>query len=143
MFNDGLGMRFQATNCPAPKGAFICDYQFTKDGLLYYHRGENAPANRVKITTKKMKGKIPFVIERANTPYVAILESDIYAATLFNTMTVGKAKAPNALSSKSSFKSGSEKFVTPWRVILFADKPGERRASNQYRSRKSGDTLCY
>ena len=125
LFNDGLGMRFEATNSATSKGSFVCDYTFTKDALLYYHRGENAPANRVKITGKKVRGKIPFVIERSNLPYVAILESDIYAAKSFNTMSVSKAKTPNTLSAKSAFKSDSKKFVTPWRVILFADKPGE------------------
>lgn len=124
LFNDGFGMRFALNNVPNSQGTFTCEYKLDSTDQAYAHKGEKPPAGPMKLSAKKVGGKIPFVINKQDS-WIAFFESDLYTAKAFKTMGIGKSKTANTLVSNTPFKSSSANMLTPWRVITFAQRPGQ------------------
>lgn len=143
LFNDGMGLRFVIDGPAGRPLSFVCDYTLSKSDNVFYPVGEREPAGPISLAgppaqpkpskkKKKKRGKggaasikIPIVVERNDNSYIALLESDLYSATAFNTMMFTKKKDGVGYTSTSPAKTLDGQTLTPWRVVLFGKSPGD------------------
>ncbi|MDF7800828.1 glycoside hydrolase family 97 catalytic domain-containing protein [Pontiellaceae bacterium B1224] len=137
VYNDGVGIRFTA---PAQSGlagksfTHRIDYQ-AADAFNAYSGmpGSSIPPGPTRSTdlekgSVKKKAKaaaLPYMMQLDNGPWVALLESDLYSAELFNAARFTVKPQTSILQNVAGFKPTDSGFITPWKVILFADEPGD------------------
>jgi alpha-glucosidase len=147
VYNEGLAFRFVL-----PKGekqeraTLICKYNVNSAGNFYMPFAENEPLGPLnlqelsreietiresKLWNKKKKKTnnqnrdifLPLVVETTEQSFMALLESDLYAAPAFSLMNL---KIENeTFVSKNETTLNSDELKTPWRVILLGKTAGD------------------
>ena len=143
LYDQGVGLRYEIENYKeVDQAAFYCQYQLNSDQAIYSTNKEHEPLgplaledlkNAIKPSGEEAHNKesenlklyIPLVVEQPNTPYLSLLESDLFSAEGFESMKIGYDKESASLVSSSKPKLEGGKLVTPWRVILVNDKIGD------------------
>ncbi|WP_115867743.1 glycoside hydrolase family 97 protein [Marinoscillum furvescens] len=130
VYNNGIGFRYTLPNAEeAQEVTFLCQYQLIPEAAIYSPSGERVPLGPVKLSDlgneEEVRLKIPLVVEKAGTPYLSLLESDLYSATAFKTMKVRYDDVYGALVSENKAQLGGDENTTPWRVILINEKLGD------------------
>ena len=131
LFDDGMGIRFIVNGEAGQNLNFSCDFALNESDVVFFPAGESEPygPSTIKGDTSTGKGKsrpseiqIPMVIKRSADSYIALLESDLYSAKTFNSMTF-RAKG-SGYTSSSLAKTMDGETLTPWRVVLFGKTAG-------------------
>ena len=135
-YNNGIAFRFILNEGEKPnKAIFKCDYALSERSNYFTPAGENEPLGPVNMKElaaytqgkngKKKSISVPLVIESGNQPYMALLESDLYAATGIGQMHLGINEEERKIESVNAVKLTSKEWVSPWRVILVGESPGD------------------
>ncbi|MBP0904163.1 glycoside hydrolase family 97 catalytic domain-containing protein [Mariniflexile gromovii] len=130
-YNDGVAFRFKVDETPQDiNPSYIIEYGLPDTSNLYSPAGEGEPFGPVSIgdfgsiDTKKLKLKMPLVVENGQNNFLSLLESDLVSAPGFNVIDFKFDKDNNKLVSKNDFASEDKGLITPWRIILFEDEIG-------------------
>ena len=140
-YNDGVAFRFVLNEGEKPKEAiFKCSYALPKGSSYFAPSGESEPLGPVDLNglndyTLSKKGEkraisVPLVVETPDHSFMALLESDLYAATGFESMNLGVNLQDGKVESLNQVALSNEKLTTPWRVILFGNTAGELVVNN-------------
>ena len=131
-YNEGVAFRFKADSIPETlKPSFNLEYVLQDSDMLYMTAGEREPIGPITIDSlknrnhKKREEKLPFVVETKSKKYMALLESDLYKAKGFKTLSFHVDTTSNKLIGANTYKGTSQNIVTPWRVILLEEKLGD------------------
>lgn len=131
LFDQGVGFRYEIDNYDAGTPAtFLCQYNLSQEHAIYSPSGESEPLGPIGIgelssLEKKAKLKIPIVVEKSGSPYLSLLESDLFSAGGFESMKLHFDDSTKSLVSSNKADLTGGKLVTPWRVILVNDKIGD------------------
>ncbi|TKG93012.1 alpha-glucosidase [Puteibacter caeruleilacunae] len=134
-YDDGVAYRFVL-----PEGDksgevnLYCEYNFAEDFDIFMPKGEQEPLGPIKVESLlNLKGKknkpaqlkVPIVAETAKHSFFSLIESDLYTATDFQIMNLSVNPSTKTLYSSNKSKLTNAEMITPWRVILFGDQPGD------------------
>ncbi|MYA44301.1 MAG: hypothetical protein F4Z31_21435, partial [Gemmatimonadetes bacterium] len=131
VFNDGLGFRFAADEQPALTGTtldFNVRYNLDASYEAWWANGEHSPEGPHALGSLPGSPAIgtPVVIDAGTHGFMALLESDLYSADAFASIPFARVSGESAIESES--RSGAipaGDFITPWRVVLVGDTPGD------------------
>lgn len=147
VFNDGLGFRFTADDQTTLTGDILkykVRYNMAAEQFMgHWPRGEYSPAGPIAIESLGTNPRTPLVVAFTNTllldessstdtepeetsGYFALLESDLYSAEAFRAIVFQRVGGQPAVTSNvTSAPIPVGDFVSPWRVILVGDTPGD------------------
>lgn len=143
VYNDGVAFRFILDKSSNAKDIlWQCNYSPQKKSKFYLPNGEKEPLGPISIEElyaaqikpgkrgKKTHLHIPLVVETPDKMFMAIFESDLYAAKGFQTMKIETDVKANAIVSKNSAVATSTELTSPWRVILLGKTMGDLVVNN-------------
>ncbi len=143
LYDQGVGLRYEIEDYKEEDQAtFLCQYRLNNGQVIYSANREHEPLGPLELDEykkavmpnakeahntvgEKLKIYIPIIVEQPNTPYLSLLESDLFSAKGFESMKIGYDKERGSLVSSHKTKLESGKLITPWRVILVNDKIGD------------------
>ena len=133
VYNDGVGLRFVVPDQEGLKGKpvdFKIEYDAAGEYTAYFGNAGSAPPpgpfRSAEIAEGKIKaGSPPLMINLDSGPWVAMLESDLYTADLFGSRRIEPLPGSDVMQLTSPAKAKEAGFVTPWKVIIFSEQPGE------------------
>ena len=137
-YNEGVAFRFVLADGPKPKEAVLsCSYALPDGSSFFAPRGEHEPLGPLSLadlntyhstaTSKSLKTKInvPLLVETPDHLFVALLESDLYAANGFKSMNFGVNLEDGKVESINKVELNEEGITTPWRLILLGKSAGD------------------
>ncbi|GAF01930.1 retaining alpha-galactosidase precursor [Saccharicrinis fermentans DSM 9555 = JCM 21142] len=132
VYNEGVAFRFVLDEGEKPDAVTLkCGYAFSKQSNYYFPKGETEPLGPLHhkeindfLQQKKNKISLPLVVE-SNESFMALLESDLYAASGISPMRLYAEDVEGEMVSVNRVKVDHKKWMSPWRVILFGDTAGE------------------
>ena len=135
-YNDGVAFRFVLNEGEKPSEAiFKCEYALPENSNYYFTKGETAPVGPVNITeldaflqqkkNKKNTISLPLVTETPDQSFVALLESDLFAASGIDKMHLGLNQTEGKIESVNNLVLTEEEWTSPWRIILFGENAGD------------------
>ncbi|MDC0177916.1 glycoside hydrolase family 97 protein [Polaribacter sp.] len=143
VYNDGIAFRFILDSSNKPKNIlWECSYITKENSKFYLPNGEKEPLGPITIEAlyseqikpgkrgKKKHLHIPLVVETPEHLYMAIFESDLYAAKGFQTMKIEADVKRNAIVSKNKAITTETELKSPWRVILLGKTIGDFIVNN-------------
>lgn len=138
VYNDAVAFRYVLQEGNAPLNVmFKCAYALPEGSQYYAPRGEAERFGPFSISEldeyqsgdvkskKRKRVSVPLVVELPNKSYVALLESDLYAANGFQSMSLDVNMSIKQIESRNKATLASGDLVTPWRVILLGKKAGD------------------
>jgi len=143
LFDQGVGLRYKIEDYKkADQATFLCQYKLSSNQLIYSPNREYGPIGPLGLDeykhaimptgkeahnaiSEKLKLQVPIVVEKPDTPYLSLLESDLFSAKGYETMKIGYDTERGSLVSSNEAQLESGKLITPWRVILVNDKVGD------------------
>lgn len=135
IYNEGVAFRFTLDKGEKPKEATLkCEYALPEGSSYYFPKGETEPIGPVNFKglgkilqqggKKSSKISVPLVIESTGSSFIALLESDLYAADGIKAMQL-KLGIDNKIESVNRVELTEKEWVSPWRVILFGETAGD------------------
>ena len=129
VYNDGLGFRFSADEQESLTGTtvnFNVRYNMKNDYMGHWPGGERSPHGPVAIQSLTVNPHTPLLINANTDGFLALLESDLYSAKNFESMPLQRVNGEPAVSSnRGSGTIAAGSLLTPWRVVLVGDSPGD------------------
>lgn len=138
VYNEGVAFRFVLADGAKPKEAELsCSYTLPDGSTFFAPRGEHEPLGPLSLadlrayhsaeTDKSSERKIsvPLLVETPDHLYIALMESDLYAANGFNSMNLGVNFETGKVESINRVKLSEESLTTPWRLILLGKSAGD------------------
>ncbi|MEQ8556496.1 MAG: glycoside hydrolase family 97 catalytic domain-containing protein [Cyclobacteriaceae bacterium] len=131
LYDQGIGFRYEIENYDEESHAtFLCQYNLPQEHAIYSPSGEREPLGPVAIRDldkldQKAGLKIPIVVEKTGSPYLSLLESDLFSSPGFKVMNIQYDDSVKSLVSTNKVSLTDGKLVTPWRVILINDRLGD------------------
>ncbi|MEQ9287657.1 MAG: glycoside hydrolase family 97 catalytic domain-containing protein [Cyclobacteriaceae bacterium] len=131
LFDQGVGFRYEIEDYKEEDQAtFLCQYNLTQEHAVFSPSGESEPLGPIAVGAlgsldEKSKLKIPIVVEKPGSPYLSLIESDLFSAEGFKVMNIQYDDSIKSLVSSNKVELTGGKLVTPWRVILVNDKLGD------------------
>ncbi|TWU33603.1 Retaining alpha-galactosidase precursor [Novipirellula aureliae] len=122
VFDTGIGFRFVLTEASEGKRMTFTSGYNVLNGAAHY-AGQRGGTVGDPATAKKIA--VPLVTERTDGLHLALLESDLYSSTGFESMALGANPATKTLAATQSAVSSGEGQMTPWRVILLGETAGD------------------
>lgn len=108
---------------------FRVDYQISEEALAYSPNGENDPFGPIALKevfrSDRKHLDLPLVLDSPEGRWMALLDSNLYAAKLFSTTSFTWEKKAPILHSKASLRSSKDGFEAPWKVILLEKNLGD------------------
>ena len=131
VYNDGLGFRFSAAEQTDLTGTvvnFDVEYNMKGGYLGHWPRGESSPEGPHDLESLPRDPSAPMVVNTVTDGFFALLESDLYPAENFESHVLfkrvaGKPAVTSFMDSEPIASASS--FITPWRVVLVGDTPGD------------------
>ena len=125
VFDTGVGFRFVMSEASKGKEMiFTSGCNIAGDVLYYSPQGEKDMAGPVVLDSIDLIN-VPLMIAHSDGRATALMESDLYSAEGFESMTILSDPHTKCPVSSSSALSLGEGHVTPWRVLLLGDSMGE------------------
>ena len=138
-YDDGLGFRFVAAEQTSLTGATLnynVKYNMDATYMAYWPNEENSPEGPHAMNNLPVNPDLPMVdppmvdppmvVNASANGYFALLESDLYSANAFGAIKfwwiTGEAVVTANIESQA-VPDGD--FVSPWRVVLVGDTPGD------------------
>ena len=131
VYDDGLGFRFVADKQASLTGKILSyKVRYNMDGSYwaYWPMGESSPEgpHPMDALPSNPRRSVVVVYAAGNDQYFALLESDLFSADAFEAIKFWRVTGEAAL--KTNHKSQTVPagdFVSPWRVVLVGDTPGD------------------
>ncbi|MBU2905132.1 glycoside hydrolase family 97 protein [Arenibacter algicola] len=137
-YNEGVAFRFVLADGPKPKEAVLsCSYALPDGSAFFAPRGEHEPMGPLSLkdlntyhSGEMDKGlkttiSVPLLVETPDHLYIALLESDLYAANGFKSMNLGVNLEAGNVESINKVELSEEGLTTPWRLILLGKSAGD------------------
>ena len=136
IYNQGVAFRFILNEGEKPgETTFRCGFSFPEGSKYFTPRGEGEPlgpldygqlSEFLKDTTRrKRRISIPLVVESSENSYMALLESDLYAAYGINAMQINVGELNEEFVSENKVELRDNEWVSPWRVVLVGKSAGD------------------
>lgn len=138
VYNEGVAFRFVLADGVKPKEAvFSCSYALPEGSAFFAPRGEHEPLGPLSLSALndyqlaeaknevKKNISVPLVVETPDHLFMALLESDLYAANGFHAMKLGVNMEQGKVESINKVETSEKELVTPWRMILMAKSAGD------------------
>lgn len=136
IYNEGLAFRFTLNEGDKPQEAmFTCEYALPAKSRYYFTKGETDPLGPLYFSAldaaAKKKNKrasnisLPLVVESDVQPYMALLESDLFASSGIGSMKMTTSNEDNKMVSSNAVRLSDKAWTSPWRVILLGDAAGD------------------
>ena len=136
VYDDGLGFRFSADEQPSLTGTtvdFNVRYNMKSGYQGHWPNNEHSPEGPHPVQalpsgTGDKPPTTPLLVNAGTDGFFALLESDLYPAENFEShilfqRVTGEPAVESNMESET-IASGSD-FITPWRVVLVGDTPGD------------------
>ena len=131
LYDGGVGLRYVIEGTDDNRTTkLICSYNLAPEAAIYSPSGEREPLGPLSLgeiekleTTPKLK--MPIVVEKADAPYLSILESDLFSAPGFEVISLAYDPEQKALQAVNEFEISGGSTMTPWRVILVNENLGD------------------
>lgn len=130
-YDDGVAYRFSIPEGKPETIDLLCEFNVVEECSFHAVMLNSTPIGPLSVddidnlTDWKNKINIPIVAETSKQTAIAILESDLYSATGFSTMSMKWNKDSKTLYSLNSSELSGKGSITPWRVILIGDQVGD------------------
>lgn len=135
VYNEGVAFRFTLDRGEKPEETILkCEYALPEGSSYFFPKGETEPVGPVKFNelekvlqegkSKKNRISVPLVVESANQVFIALLESDLYAANGINALQL-KPGVDGKIESVNRVELTEEEWTSPWRVVLFGKTAGD------------------
>ena len=130
-YDQGIAFRYTITEYKEGSAAtLVCEYNLLNDDGLYFPAGEDEPLGPLIVSNlfqqeSELQPKMPLIVERTDKKYMTILESDLFSTKGFEVMKLRFNKEKEVLESHNSTILQGNETITPWRVILLGDEPGD------------------
>ena len=129
VYDDGLGFRFAADEQGSLTGTrldYNVRYNMDASHRARWPNGESSPVGPFAMDRLSSDPKTPMWVSAGTAGYYALLESDLYTAVDFSAIRFQRAAGKPAIEANMrSSPVGAGDFVSPWRVVLVGDKPGD------------------
>ncbi|WP_321373317.1 glycoside hydrolase family 97 catalytic domain-containing protein [uncultured Draconibacterium sp.] len=136
VYDEGVAFRFVLNEGEKPAEAILkCEYTLPEGCNYFTPAGESEPLGPVTYSgltdyvqgesKRKRRISVPLVVEASNNKYLALLESDLYAAKGISSMQLGLGTTEGAIESVNKVELSDNEWTSPWRVILFGETAGE------------------
>lgn len=137
VYNEGIAFRLQLDKGAKPNETqYLFSANFSETDLYYASNEENEPVGPVSLkeletyqfSTKDKTKKsvpVPLVVETKDHNFMALLESDLFAAKGMESMQIDTDIAHKKIVSINKIKLSQEEFISPWRVILLGKSAGD------------------
>lgn len=136
VYNEGVAFRFVLDEGEKPTEAiFKCEYALPEGSNYFTPAGESEPLGPVSFSgltdflqdesPRKRKISVPLLVETPEQSYVALLESDLYAASGIEPMGLGITGTDGKVASINKVELSEKEWTSPWRVILFGKTAGD------------------
>ncbi len=138
VYDQGVAFRFVLPKGKKPNNAEMLFSVAMREGNRFYApNGEGEPLgpssldelSRFELSKSKNNPKaslaVPLVVETPGHQFMALLESDLYAANGMKSMQIGVDMAKRNIVSSNSVALSDDEFTSPWRVILLGKTAGE------------------
>ena len=132
VYDDGLGFRFAADEQTTLTGTTLnYDVHYSMDAtyMARWPRGGQSPDGPFAIgnlDSAPKNPKTPVWVDAGTAGFFALLESDLYSAVDFSAIRFRRVTGESAVrSNMESLAVTAGDFVSPWRVILVGDTPGD------------------
>ena len=131
VYNDGLGLRFSADEPTALTGTvvnFNVRYNMKDGHMGHWPNSEHSPEGPHALESLPSDPVATLVVNAGTDGFFALLESDLYPAENFEShMAFQRAAGEPAVRSNmvSETIASENDFITPWRVVLVGDTPGD------------------
>lgn len=140
VFNDGIGFRYEFPKQPGLKKFEIIDelteFAFPTDAEAWTQPTNGTVYYEALYTKEQLSRKdtvsTPVTIEAGDGLYMSVHEADLtdYASLNLTPRTGDKGKGVKMVAALTPWQSGvkvyaSAPFVSPWRTVVVADKPGD------------------
>ncbi len=135
-YNQGIAFRFVLNAGKKPTNAiFQCTYDVSEGSNYYFPRGETEPLgplrfNEIRGALQEKTGgksgvKVPMVAELPGQSFMALLESDLYAANGIASMQLDINEENGNIESINEVALSEKEWTSPWRVILLGKTAGD------------------
>ncbi|AWW33307.1 alpha-glucosidase [Echinicola strongylocentroti] len=135
-YDQGVAFRIILNEGDKPTAAdFKCTYNLPEGSNYFFPKGETEPVGPVKFAGlrevvtqedgKVKKFSVPLVVESSDQSYIALLESDLYAARGIDPMRLNIGEASGNIAAVNSVSLNEEEWTSPWRVILLGNSAGD------------------
>lgn len=136
VYDQGVAFRFVLNEGVKPAEAvFACTYTLPGESNFYTPAGENEPLGPVNFdgltdfmqaeSRKNRKISVPLLVEASDQSYLALLESDLYAANGMEPMHLDISGTEENIESINEVKLDEKAWTSPWRVILLGKSSGD------------------
>lgn len=136
VYDQGVAFRFVLNEGEKPTEAvFACTYALPQGSNYYTPVGENEPLGPVTFSgltdflqaesSRKRKISVPLLVETSTPSYLALLESDLYAAHGMEPMRLDISGTGEKIESVNEVKLDQKAWTSPWRVILLGKTAGD------------------
>jgi len=137
VYNSGVGFRFKVPEQAGLQGKeFQHAFKYRSVGGYNAYCGtprsssplgpiSSASLAKPKKRSKPRLGTLPLVMELDGGGWVALLESDLFSAELFDAARFTVKPGASTIQSVATAMAQNGGFITPWKVILFGDQPGD------------------
>lgn len=135
-YDQGVAFRFVLHAGEKPTNAiFQCEYDLPEGSVFYTPAGESEPLGPVDFdgmtdflqekNRRKRKISVPLVAESPDQSFMALLESDLYAARGIKPMRLDTSRVKGKFESTNEVELSEKAWTSPWRVILLGKTAGE------------------
>ena len=129
VYNDGLGFRFAADQQAALTGTsadFNVRYNMFAGYMAHWPVGEHSPEGPHDVGSLPDDPTFLLLVNAGSKGFFALMESDLFSAEAFTTIKFERISGQPAIRSNiPSRPIPAEDFITPWRVVLVGDEPGD------------------
>jgi alpha-glucosidase len=136
VYDQGVAFRFVLNEGQKPKEAvFRFGYALPKGSNYFMPAGESEPLGPVSYigltdflqgqNGRKRKISVPLVVESPDQSFIALLESDLYAAHGINPMQLDTTGTDNKIEAVNKVELNEKEWTSPWRVILLGKSAGD------------------
>jgi len=136
VYNQGAAFRFILHEGEKPTEAiFRCEYAVPQGSDFYTPAGENEPLGPVDFngitdflqeeSRRKRQISVPLVVESPGQSFLALLESDLYAASGIKPMQLDITGVHGKFEAINKVELSEKEWISPWRVILLGKTAGD------------------
>ncbi|MBX2871204.1 MAG: glycoside hydrolase family 97 protein [Saprospiraceae bacterium] len=135
-YDEGVAFRFVLHAGEKPTDViFRCEYDLPKGSNYYTPAGENEPLGPVNFSEltdflqensrRKRRISVPLVVESPDQSFMALLESDLYAASGIKPMRLDTSGVDGKFQAINEVGLSEKEWTSPWRVILLGKMAGD------------------
>ena len=141
VYDEGVAFRFVLNEGEKPTEAiFKCEYTLPEGSNFFTPAGESEPLGPVDFSgltdylkeesRRKRTIRVPLLVESPDQSFIALLESDLFAADGIKPMSLDTTGTVGKMESVNKVELSEKGWTSPWRVILLGKTAGDLVVNN-------------